>query len=98
MWREKGILNVQCWFVEGLEVVDFNCKSVSGSYVKIRVDSDGGFVEGNYLLDCCPTKNNILGECDSSTNTCVWSPCKTNADCEDDYCCVTSSQDSNVTN
>lgn len=50
-----------------------------------------------YDADCLP-KNNIKGKCNTNTHTCEWPPCDRNDECVDGYCCVTSAQDTNITN
>jgi len=57
----------------------------------------------------CPAVNNTKGKCDSPygtdnpdtsgyTYTCYWKPCKSDPECVDGACCVTSTQDSNQAN
>ncbi|MEM2945243.1 MAG: hypothetical protein QXI87_02735 [Thermoproteota archaeon] len=59
-----------------------------------------------YTNDDCLPKNNIKGKCRSPSGTggtpydytCVWPPCARNDEFVGGYCCVTSAQDTNITN
>jgi hypothetical protein len=88
---KKGKLNVECWIVNGLEVVESSCQYPDNSYVKIKVDSDGGYVQGDYDLDCCDSGcGAYIGYCEDNTCKCKLS-CETNLECAFGYCCTDAS-------